>query len=507
MSNLSPTESQSPSKENDSIDGGPRKAGPSHEDDEFEDSLNVSISEHISEEIESNYNLSSAAEDSIDRPARQFDQMVIEKKRKLFNFDDDDKSEAADNDGIRKFTKFDTGDGSFDEFLSGDNIAKHFMTESGTSATQRSGDERNQNTSQHTNSDSDVKIDVENSLSVDDGAANQTSKADDSASLKGMSNKSDKMKSDSTSKKEENNDVILINDHEISLTSLKQLQRNRSHGDSEHSAANQTNQNTTSDISDLLNEDKEQKSIEDISCISINESRPTSSKRESQNEDKSGDKSDEKTSGKSSKHSKDESDGEHQEQEPDEEMKEVENIQKCKPMSIESPTELSVIEEVSVADETSSHRNLMESNFDKRNEIRKIINETIDKLPLEKENRPPNLHDELLSTDSRNLSSSQNSTATDGTVYSAFATKPTMSFDLDPNFESELNLNLIHMQNKIKELHNLSTGKYSVLEIDLPASGRRDSLKDSQSGRESMSMTTNSTEYRPFQNEYLRVSF
>lgn len=157
----------------------------------------------------------------------------------------------------------------------------------------------------------------------------------------------------------------------------------------------------------------------------------------------------------------------------------------------------------------SSNRNLVESNIDKKNEIRKILNEAVDKLPLEKENRAPNLRDELLSVDSKYLNSSQNSTTTDGTVYSAFA-KTAIPFDLDSNFESEFNLNLVDMQNKIKELQNLSIGKYAAL--DLPISGRRDSLKDSlkdypQSGRESTSITTNSTEYRPFQDEYFRVRF
>lgn len=456
MSKLSPIESQSPSKENDSIDDH-RKAGPSHEDDEFEDSLNQSISEHISEEIESNYNLSSAAEDSIDKSARQFDQGFMEKKRKLFNFEDSDKSDAADNDGIRKFTKFDTNDGKFDDLLSGDNIAKHFMTES--VAMQSSVDERVQH---------DVKID-EQSLNVDEDGAVATSK-------KGS---------------DENNDVILINDHEISLTSLKQLQKQRSHTETEPSPANQTNQNTTSDISDLLNEDKE--SIEDVSSVSVNESRTASSKRENDN-DKSVEKSSEKSKGE-----------EEEEEQPhdDEEMEDVESIQKCKPMSTETQPELSVIEEVSAAEELSGSRNLVESNIDKKNEIRKIVNEAIDKLPLEKENRPPNLHDELLSVDSKY---SQNSTTTDGTVYNAFAKVP---ITLDVGLETELNLNLIHMQNKIKELQNISSGKYSVL--DLPVSGRRDSLKDSlkdfpQSGRESTSITTNSTEYRPFQDEYFRVS-
>lgn len=490
MSKLSPIASQSPSKENDSIDEH-RNAG-GHADDEFEDSLNVSISEHISEEIESN-----EAEDSIDMPAFQIDQKFLEKKRKLFNFDDSDKSDAAGSDGLRKFTKFDTSDDDdkFDEFLSGENIAKHFIVENETVASQPSVNERVQSASKHITNSDNTKIDA-----TDDGdASNNQIETNVSTSQRG-SDENEATKNSSRLENDQNiNDVILINDHEISITSLKQLQKQRSHSDTDQSAANQTNQNTTSDISDLLNEDKEQKTNDDISMASVNDSRPTSSKRE---DDKSEERSEHSSKSKRSKE-------DFESQDKDEVMEIAETIQKCKPVSIESPVELSVIEEESAAEEMSSNRNLVESNSDKKNEIRKMLNEAVDKLPLEKENRPPNLRDELLSIDSKYLNSSQNSTTTDGTVYNAFA-KTVIPFDLDSNFESELNLNLIHMQNKIKELQNFSIGKYSVL--DLPVSGRRDSLKDSlkdypQSGRESTSITTNSTEYRPFQDEYFRVRF
>lgn len=481
--------SRSPSKENDSIDDQRKAVG--HDDDVFEDSLNVSISEHISEEIESN-----EAEDSIDKPAFQIEQKFLEKKRKLFNFDDSDKSDAAGSDGIRKFTKFDTNDDDdkFDELLSGENIAKHFMVESETIASQPNVNERVQSASLYIANCDNTKINATD----DSAASNNQTKTNVSKSQRGSDEKVATKSSSGLDNDQNINDVILINDHEISITSLKQLQKQQSHNDTDRSAANQTNQNTTSDISDLLNEDKEQKTNDDISMASVNDSRPTSSKRE-------GDKSEERNEHSSnSMRSREEFESSH---DNDEKMEIAETIQKCKPVSIESPVELSVIVEVSVAEAMSTNRNLVESNSDKKDEIRKVLNEAIDKLPLEKENRPPNLLDELLSVDSKYLNSSQNSTTTDGTVYNAFA-KTAIPFDLDPNFESELNLNLIHMQNKIKELQNLSTGKYSAL--DLPISGRRDSLKDSlkdfpQSGRESTSMTTNSTEYRPFQDEYFRV--
>lgn len=490
MSKLSPIASQSPLKANDSIDE--QRMGAGHDGDEFEDSLNVSISEHISEEIESN-----EADDSIDKAAFQIDQKFLEKKRKLFNYDDSDKSDATGSDGIRKFTKFDTSDDDdkFDELLSGENIAKHFIVESETIASQPSVNERVQSAEKHITNSDNTKIDA-----ADDGAAANNNKQSETNSMRnrGFDEKAPTKSSSALEKDHNINDVILINDHEISITSLKQLQKQRSHSDTDRSAAIQTNQNTTSDISDFLNEDKEPKTNDDISMASVNsDSRPTSSKRE---DDKS-----EERSEHSSKSKRSREDFELHDQ--DEQMDIAESIQKCRPVSIESPVELSVIVEVSAAEEMSSNRNLVESNSDKRNEIRKILNDAIDMLPLEKENRPPNLRDELLSVDSKYLNSSQNSTTTDGTVYNAFA-KPIIPFDLDSNIESELNLNLIHMQNKIKELQNLSTGKYSAL--DLPISGRRDSLKDSlkdysQSGRESTSITTNSTEYRPFQDEYFRV--
>lgn len=485
MSNFSPNVSQSPSKENNDSIVEQRKAV-GHVDDEFEDSLNVSISEHISEEIESN-----EAEDSIDAPAFQIDRKFVEKKRKLFNFDDSDKSDVAASDGIRKFTKLDTSDDDdkFDELLSGENIVKHFIVENEiVSSSSPCVNERVQSASKHITNSDNTKID-----SADDGAAsnNSQTKINVSTSQRGSDAKEATKNSDGLEKDPNINDVILINDHEISITSLKQLQKQRSHSDTDQSAANQTNQNTTSDISDLLNEDKEQKTTDDISIASVNDSRPTSSK---QDDDKAEEQSEHSTKSKRSRE-------DFESQDKDEEMEITETIQKCKPLLIESPIELSVIEEVSAAEEMSSNRNRIGSNSDKKNEIRKILIETVNKLPLEKENRPPNLRDELLSVDSKCLNSSQNSITTDGTVYNAFA-KTAIPFDLESNFESELNLNLIHMQNKIKELQNLSTG----------ISGRRDSLKDSlkdypQSGRESTSITTNSTEYRPFQDEYFRVRF
>ncbi|XP_055300379.1 A-kinase anchor protein 9 isoform X4 [Sitodiplosis mosellana] len=515
MDNLTPLTSQSPSKENDSIDEGSaqRRAVKSRDEDDFEDSLNlnVSISEHISEDIES----TSAVEDSIEKSAQRFDQLLADKKRKLFDFDESDKSNGVDSDGVRKFSKFDV-ENLLDESLSGDNIAKHFMADVETS-TQRNSkvNERIASVSQQRTKSDELKI-----ADVDEGAAANPSqpttattatnvaihiddmqKSKDKSNLVELVHLSDSHKSDSDSRKSDTgkNDVILINDHEISIHSLKELQEQRSRSDIEPNNAPQTNQNTTSDISSCFEDNaKEQRSIEDISGISINES---SAKVES--EEIEAERSNTSSSERVSR-SKSEIQTEKNEESP----KSDEDIKKCKPMDEDSLPELSVIEEVSAADELSSRQNIIESIADKKSEMEKIFVEAVNRLPLDKENRPPNLNDDLLSVGSKHLTSSQNSTLTEGTVYNALT-------KIDSNltaatFADELHLNLVHMQNKIKELQNINGGKYSASFFDLPmiSSSRRNSLIQEfpQSGRDSSSITTNSTEYRPFQDEYFRLT-
>lgn len=508
MANLSPLTSQSPSKDNDSIDdeSAQRRAVKNRDDDDFEDSLNVSISEHISEEIES------GVEDSIEKSAPQFDRLTTEKKRKLFDFDDSDKSEAVDSDGVRQFTKFDVAN-LLDESLSGDNIAKHFLAEIETGTQRSSVNEPIASVSQYTKNDNskidDVKKGAANSsktnVETSSRDADEMQKSKENSNLDELMHVGDSHKSgsDGNRKSDERHDVILINDHEFSIHSLKELQLQRSRSDIEARESNQT-QNTTSDISDLQNEDnaKEQRSIEDLSGVgSINES---SGKVEIHSE------TEERSKSSSDRVSRSERD---EKLEKSEEIADTdETIQKCKPMeeTHDSLPELSVIEEVSAADELSSRHNLIESLSDKKIEMKKIIDETVNKLPLDKENRPPNLNDDLLSVASKQLTSSQ-STLTEGTVYNNFA-KSDLNLTT-ANFEDELNLNLIHMQNKIKELQNINAGKYSASFFDMPmlSASRRSSLKDSfrdfpQSGRESNSINTNSTEYQPFQDEYFRVN-
>lgn len=447
MAEKSPTTSRSISKETDSIAGDNINK---QSEDEYEDSLNISISEHISEEIESNNN-SGASEDSIEKSNQRIDQSVADKKRQLFAFDDSDRSDKAANFGLPTFSRF-----QIDGNLSGENIAKHFLAESSP---------------------------VENTQPKNVEKSSEKSKAEPSPSLKEIE------KCEESTSRHQNNDgnlsrkdVILINDHEISIDSLKLQQKQKS--ESDHA-------NTISDVSDLINEDnaKDSKSIEDIPATSINES-------ESKPSDKSANADADNTESESDKVY--ETNDEMRESEIMEENDEI--IQKCRPMVSDSMAELSVIDEVSRDDELSSNQHISENSDDKQNAIRKIIDDTVDQLPIGKENRAPNLRDDLMSTDSKYMASSQNSTATDGTVYNAFA-------NADANISNELNLYLTNIESKIKELHCMDLSR--VLGND--TSSRRDSLKDSlkdmpQSSREAVSITTTSTEYRPFPDEYFRVS-
>lgn len=529
MDNSSPLTSQSLSKENDSIDDASAAAKQAAErraaksEDDFEDSLNVSISEHISEEIESNNN-SSAVDDSIERPPIVFNQSMAEKKRQLFDFDDSDRSDGRDDGGV--FSKF-----NLDESLSGENIAKHFAigtaeataAAAGTSTTpitQSSVNEpvASQNISQRTINSDELKI-----ADVNEGAAkaepttsiaamtttatpmheaiassktiDDVQKSKDSSILVELTQQSSgSHKSVSDDKTNGKNDVILINDREISIHSLMELQRQPSRTDI-------TNQNTTSDISDLQAEDnaKEQRSIDDIST---NES---SEKGESHSA-AAGDVEIERSKSVSDKVQSDPKSDNHSGKNETSTNANEEIIQKCRPIEEDEPSlpePLSVIEEVSAADEQSSHHQLIESNSEKKNEMRKIIDDTVNKLPLDKENRPP--IDDMLSIGSKYLGSSQNSTTTDGTVYTAFG----KSSEVQPILPTNLADDFIYNSLKGKDLQNVAGKGSTASYFDFPlvSSSRRDSLKDfGQSGRESSSITTNSTEYQAFQEEFTRVS-
>lgn len=532
MSKLFPIASssnQNPSKENQNssiiaVDA---------DEDEFEDSLNQSISEHISEEIESNNNVSSV-EDSIENP-KNFNQLALDKRRKLFDID-------GDNDvGHSDFTfgKFNINNDNLDTLLSGEQIAQHFKVDDVNDTI----DTRlNRNAAMNLSASSKVeslssKIDVEQ-LSDDGAVATGNQSLDNVQSEHKVSKEledSDGVEVTDVEKEDEQeidenepDDVILINDHEISIHSLKRLQHQQLVSETEPSPIENTNQNTTSDISDLLNEDNVSSSKEHQSSIkstNISETEITKSASEKSKIVNSSELTvDEKQSnsvgsntlrgsGKNAVNSNDVS------------------LQKTDPVLSENKSKSSI---VVLETNDQSMNNKIENDAEKQSEMKKIVNETVDKLPLDR--RPTNLRDELLmvemghkrvdsattdgnATDSEQRFSSivteiNTSNVAQDNVFSA----PIANQLTDPLFQSELNVNLTHMQNKIKELQNISAGKYSInsvlnlpLDIPGPTSSRRNSLKDSlkdlpQSGRDSTSITTNSTEYKTFQDEYLRVS-
>lgn len=451
---------------------------PRHSEDEYEDSLNVSISEHISEDIESNNNISNATEDSIDKPYQQFDRSVVDKKRQLFAFDDSDKSDAVGNERSPTFARF-----RIDEDLSGDNIARHFLAESshseqvqateGEKSAEKSGEKSNPKNSPKSSHKSN-----ENSGKTA-GPSTSPKESEKPKDSSGRHQAGD-------GKLSHSKDVILINDHEISIDSLKQQQQQQKRKSDSDQA------NTTSDISDLMNEDnaKESRSMEDVAASSAHEAGQSdnSAKPESDH----------------SKSDSDKIDDENEQEDDIEQTNEYDDIvQKCRPMETDSIAELSVIDEVSRDDESSGRQRIVESNSDKQNVMRQIIDDTVQRLPIDKENRAPNLRDELPSIESKYLASSPNSTTTDGTVYNAFGRS-----DVNISMSNELSHYLTNIESKIKELHSVDLAR--LLGNDA-SNSRRDSLKDSlkdlpQSSREAISITTTSTEYRPFQDEYFRVS-
>lgn len=478
MADNSPTASRSMSK--DSIGGGGGDNVPRHSEDEYEDSLNVSISEHISEDIESNNNISNATDDSIEKPYHQFDRSVVDKKRQLFAFDDSDKSDAVGNERSPTFTRF-----RIDEDLSGDNIARHFLAESShsehvrTTEGGKSGEKSGEKSSQTNSPKSSLKSNENSGKTA--GPSTSPKECEKPKDLSGGRHQG------GDCKLSHNKDVILINDHEISIDSLKQQQQQQKRKSDSDQA------NTTSDISDLMNEEnaKESKSMEDVAASSAHEPGHSDNSAKSESDHSQSDS--------------DKIDDDNEQEDDNEQTNEYDDIvQKCRPMETDSIAELSVIDEVSRDDESSGKQRIVESNSDKQNVMRQIIDDTVQRLPIDKENRAPNLRDELTSIESKYLASSQNSTTTDGTVYNAFGKS-----DVNISMSNELNHYLTNIESKIKELHSVDLAR--LLGNDA-SNSRRDSLKDSlkdlpQSSREAISITTTSTEYRPFQDEYFRVSW
>lgn len=398
------------------------------DDDEFEDSLNISISEHISEEIENDESNLTSAEDSIEQSKRDF---VLSKRRQLFDIGDDEEGTKQPAAGSA-FSKFDIDNDA------ADNIAQHFIVDDNEPPNEPK-ESPDIEANHHSLS---LKITEEKSSEVE--AAENDSVGD--AQSAGESN-ADQVKelnlheSDGAAaviiaaSGDENDDVILINDHEISIHSLKkqQTQRTDSHSPSDPNVS-PVNQNTTSDISDLLNENSASQRKDEIQVKSV-----------SQSDDD--------------------------------------------PNKPEATTSAAGIESATIDAE-------VETVEEKQREMKEIIHEAVDRLPIDR-------------TFASAPSASAPTTDSEQPVSSAVTE---INYESSNRlFESEVDINLLHMQNKIRELQNIAAGKYHLNTVlNLPADGgsssRRDSLKDfPQSGRESTSITTNSTEYKTFQEEYLQV--
>lgn len=392
------------------------------EEDEFEDSLNLSISEQISEEIESH-----SAEDSIEKPKERLD---LERKRRLFNL--------GDNDTDPALSRFDD---NLDLLLSAENIAQHFKL-----------DETNENDGGDGRDVNDVVTDASEPLRSENVASNESRCDEKSASGErsvgeaNASEKSSSTKSQTISKShhsndqgnDEENDVILINDREISIHSLKRQQTENSADPS--GAA----QNTFSDVSDLLAEEVQSQSKE----------------------------------GKPSSERIPVSSGEH-----------TEASQGTSGEQVLTNGDSDKVEAVSAGEETSE---------EKEKEMKGIVNEAVGNLPIEQKPRPHRI-DSFATSDSERPASS-GITEVNKSLLQGLA--------IDREFQDELNVNLVHMQNKIAELQNIAAGKYTLpsglhLNLDTQSLPARE---DPPSGREPTSILTNSTEYRTFQEEYLRVS-
>lgn len=489
-------------------------------DDIEEDSLNLSISEHISEEIESNNNLS--IDDSLadDNNERTFDKLLItDKKRKLFDIDSDeeggngDASTVASTDGghqSSRFSNFEINNDNLDTLLSGDNIAQHFKADLDFNDQQenrnvpKSDDEiETQNESKESKNSFNPKLDEKN---MNDGAISATakilkndsnSKSDEHETSKIDENVNERVHDVNSSKQSElQDDVILINDHEISITSLKNLQ------------SQPIEQNTASDISEILNEDN---------VLSMKGNSESGSGNLSENRSKLEDDSNMSGHNKS-----DISSG----------QKELSKSGSQSAKVVSRNQSVSENEELSF---NQGGDNLLS----KKSEMREIINEAIDKMPIDSNTNKPEVSPNTLSTESRkevghtstdepinrtlsdnecNSQSNQVAIGQQIEIPSSEIIDPQMKVvsdsgavtktQFDPIFEKELHINLAHIQSKIQELHELTAGKQNltVLNFPLESDSRRDSLKDlPQSGRESSSIITNCTEYKTFQEDYFKV--
>lgn len=567
---------------------GTAPAKPNTDDDIDEDSLAESISEHI--EIES------GDEDGASSNSKAINAINQNKRRQLFGIDDEDIA-----------PRFGFHNDNLDNLLSGDNIAQHFKVDDINANDESDADEEEDAHDDKENTDEggeNVAVDTHQRSDISIGSKNSSNpKLDEKVTVGGA----ESLRTDSIRRAEaggssadggedhsqkgaelQDDDVILINDNEISIKSLKNQQTGEI-------SATQSNQNTTSDVSDLVNEnDDDSISVEDMEQHDRSEALEEIVKSE-QKEGSISEKS--KTLSKHSNKSEDLSKHSIADDEKSDAVRSVRSHTSA-PRSEVKENSQSVVSERMAMD--TKHK--LESNTASDNqEIRSIINKAIDHLPLdpESEDGSPSAPDkdikdiineaidslpikqcvrisrdslseipeddeeltieiieeasDFVTTEYKHPAEGPK-TSTIFTLKSETKDMETAHLDVSKNnngsvnnvtdldnisldtirdldsprarsdsanlmYANELNINLVHMQNKIKELQDLTAGKYNCM-IPTPSifnigaasgdgfsSSRRDSLKDQpQSGRDSTSIATNSTEYRTFQEEYFNLT-
>lgn len=563
---------------------GTAPAKPNTNDDIEEDSLADSISEHI--EIES------GDEEDASSNSNAINAINQNKRRQLFGIDDEDIA-----------PRFGFHSDNLDNLLSGDNIAQHFKVDDINANDESDADEEEDAHADRESTDEggeNVAVDIHQRSDISIGSKNSSNpKLDEKVTVGGT----ESLRTNSIRRGEEaggssavagedhsqkgaesqDDDVILINDNEISIKSLKNQQTGEI-------SATQSNQNTTSDVSDLVNENDD----ESISVEDLIEQQDRSEKVEEKVLSEPKEASTFEKSETLSRHSN-----------KPEEMSKHSTGDGEKSDAVQSHTSAAKSELKENSQSVVSEKVAMAKRASDNQEIRSIINEAIDHLPLDPESDEgsPSAPDKdikdiineaidslpikqcvRISRDSLSeipeddeeqltieiIEEAENpsdfiatehkhptedpKTSTIFTLKSETKMADTPQRDATKNYNesvnnvtdldnisldtirdldsprvrsdsanlmyaNELNINLVHMQNKIKELQDLTAGKYNCM-IPTPSifnvagvsgdgfsSSRRDSLKDQpQSGRDSTSIATDSTEYRTFQEEYFNLT-
>lgn len=515
--------------------------GPSKSNQESKDMSDNSLVESISEHIE----IISDGSDDDDEISKHdpINTAQLDKRRLLFGIDDEDVA-----------PRFNINNDNLDNLLSGDNIAQHFKT-----ATRDDVDN-----SENEQSHSPVSGGSETSV---------LSKQSDNEQHRTNSDHEENQNIDNPEQTDQEDDVILFNDNEISIKTLKKMQK--------QNLASDSNQNTTSDVSELINENTDEPiSVNDIESpeeqddsddnreqtktkhsegapktldlsenlknsdqqpsfelsekISVNSKHSISDKAAirdiiidainkvpmqidgyDDDDDDDGGDNDNGDDEDEDDNDDDNNDDDSLEDEPEQEINAIINeaidnlqIKQCIRISRDSLSEIpeddeeltiEILEETENPSDINNMSELKNSQPVPSNDVDVHMTSKSDKDVGETANNDTIIS--LLSVANESLDTTQNDEAT------------RIQSGADRSFETELNANLVHMQNKIKELHDLAAGK----SINMPmtplilntggSNSRRDSLKDQpQSGRDSTSIATNSTEYRTFQEEYANLN-